>query len=273
MRCNYLENYFLVSIFLFLIPKSQAQSVRENVSQFNAWAVYSGTHSISNKWALYTDFQFRRHQLFVKPLQIQARGVVDYKLNENITVSQGYVGTWASPYGKQVSQRFHNFEHRPFQQLTFNNKSDRFYLSHRYRLEQRWIGTYKATAFSDSAKTIAIIADDSTYQQSVFDRWEFRNRVRYRFLVNVPLNHSELINHTLFLQMNNEVFIGFGKKVRFNIFDQNRFFLGLGYRFTNNFQILCGYMNHFILKGNGTQTETNHTLWMGINYNLNWSKS
>jgi len=57
--------------------------------------------------------------------------------------------------------------------------------------------------------------------QKVIEGFNFRQGARYRFMLNVPLNHNTRKDNTLFLGAYNEVFIGFGSGIGKNIFDQN----------------------------------------------------
>jgi len=100
----------------------------------------------------------------------------------------------------------------------------------------------------------------------------FRQRVRYRALVFIPLTKKKMQNNTLFLNLNNEVFIGFGKGIGKNVIDQNRFNTALGWRFNNNFNIQIGYLNQYVIKSDGIKTERNHTLLTGLTYNMDFTK-
>jgi hypothetical protein len=61
-----------------------------------------------------------------------------------------------------------------------------------------------------------------------------------------------------------ELFVSFGRNVRSNVFDQNRLFGGVGYRVRATLGVEAGYLNHLVLRGNGTDVERNHTLLIGI---------
>lgn len=92
-------------------------------------------------------------------------------------------------------------------------------MQHRYRFEQRFIG------------------DD------------FRLRFRYFLSINIALNHKEIIDKTLYLSAYNEIFINKDD----NIFDRNRIYAALGYRFSKNIRIELGYMNQFLPESNRDQ--------------------
>ena len=95
--------------------------------------------------------------------------------------------------------------------------ADRLYLKHRMRLEQRWVNGQ-----------------------------DFRTRFRYALFANVPLNQPDLTSGAWYLSLYNEIFIngetniGEGKEV--DIYDRNRFYAALGYKFSDWGQVQAGYM-------------------------------
>ena len=54
------------------------------------------------------------------------------------------------------------------------------------------------------------------------------------------IKSKEIIDKTAYLAIYDEVFIGFGKNVNENIFDQNRVGILLGYRFNPSIRIEAG---------------------------------
>lgn len=74
------------------------------------------------------------------------------------------------------------------------------------------------------------------------------------------------------MNVNNEVFLGFGRGIGKNILDQNRYIAAVGYKVSPNFNFQVGYLNQIIVKSNGIQIERNHTLWTSIVYNIDFTK-
>jgi outer membrane receptor for ferric coprogen and ferric-rhodotorulic acid len=95
--------------------------------------------------------------------------------------------------------------------------SERFYLTHRFRYEQRWV-----------------------------EDQDFRTRYRYNLFLNVPLNQKNLKKNAVYLSLYNEIFIngereiGDGRSVE--LFDRNRFYSALGYALQDNLKVQAGYM-------------------------------
>jgi hypothetical protein len=65
--------------------------------------------------------------------------------------------------------------------------------------------------------------------------------------LNVALNKTELEKNTLYLAFYNEIFINGQKNIgdgnTVEIFDRNRFYVGLGYHITDPIKVQIGYMN------------------------------
>lgn len=91
--------------------------------------------------------------------------------------------------------------------------------SHRFMLEQRWVGQYSEATLAHE------------------DEYPLLHRMRYMFRLQLPLNGKEMKDRTPYLALYDEIFIGFGKNVKANVFDQNRIGFLLGYRFNKNVRI------------------------------------
>ncbi len=202
-----------------------------------------------------TEYQWRRADGFKHWQQSILRLGVEYAVNTKVSVMGGYALVKTFPYGTQPI--LHEFdENRLFEQLNLKDKVGPFEIQHRYRLEQRLLEQYAKNATND------IVQVDPVY----------RNRMRYRAMVVVPLSRKEMGDNTLFLNVNNELFVGFGKGIAKNPLDQNRLIAALGWRFNPESNIQVGYLNQFVIKSNATDMERNHSLWISMVYNLDFTK-
>lgn len=237
-------------IILLLILLNTGLAQKQISTQNHAWLMYTGNHKLSETWGIHTEYQWRRAELFNDWQQSLLRlGVDYYKNNAQYTAGYGWIRSYA--YGDQPISHPTN-EHRIWEQFIIKSKVGRVDFQHRYRLEQRFIENWKLTA-----------TDDFT-----LDGYLFRQRVRYRFLVTLPLSRKEMSDNTLFLAVYDEPFLGFGKGIGKNVLDQNRFYGALGWRFNKNFNVQIGYLNQYIIKTDGVKVERNHTLQIGLTYNL-----
>ena len=131
------------------------------------------------------------------------------------------------------------------EQVTVQQRVGQLDLSHRYRLEQRWIGKF--------AKAESTSPESYTYM----------NRFRHMLRAQMPLQGPTLDNREFYAAASDEVFIGFGKNVQENIFDQNRLYLLAGYQFSKHFRLEGGYFQQVLqftreIKGSNVSVQQWH---------------
>ncbi len=234
---NLLTTLFVAAFSMGL----QAQSNRVNDPNNHTWIVYTGIHKISPKWAIHLEAQPRRSELGKGSQQLLLRTGLNYAFSKQVSATAGYCFVETYPYGEfPVSKQFS--EHRVWQQVQTSTRLGRVDVINRYRLEQRWIGSSTLGGF-----------------QSPY----YANRVRYLGRVNIPLNKPTNEKGTYYLSLYDEVFIGFGKQVKANIFDQNRACALLGYNTGKWGKLELGYMLQILQQRNGSVFEYNNTLMLG----------
>jgi hypothetical protein len=129
-----------------------------------------------------------------------------------------------------------------------------FYFQQRLRMEERFIQAHSSTETSDA------YSDE-------------RYRLRYRSLVNVPLNSAKIEAGTWFASVWDEIFLSWGKAVTYNDApDQNRIYGGLGYQFSKPFSIQAGFIYQYMIKKNGLQQENNYGGMIQLTYNPDFTK-
>lgn len=95
------------------------------------------------------------------------------------------------------------------------------------------------------------------------DGYTFRPRIRPRFQINIALNHRNMmIPKTVFLSVWDEMYIPVGAKLTYHLPDENRAHIGIGYRLNDWSSVTAGYMHQLIIRSDGLQAESNHTLVM-----------
>jgi hypothetical protein len=240
---------------VFIISSFSVLSQKNISTQFMGWALYMGNHKLSNKVYFMSEYQWRRADGFQHWQQSLLRLGTEYVVNPKFAVMAGYAWIKTFPYGTQPVLREFN-EQRIFEQVNHMDKVGRFELQHRYRIEQRFIEQYAKNSPGDVVQVNPV----------------FRNRIRYRAMVMFPLSRKEMANNTLFLNVNDELFVGVGKGIAKNPIDQNRFIAALGWRFNPQTNVQVGYLNQFVIKSNATDMERNHSLWVSMVYNLDCTK-
>lgn len=210
-----------------------AQNTRINTYGNIGWYNYFGTVRFTEKWSAHTEYQWRRDEWISRGQQSLLRVGVNYQWRPQVLLRLGYGWIETYAYGDiPINALGRTFtEHRIFQMLQLSSKEGRFEFSHRFMLEQRFVGKYNSSASEKE------------------DSYPLLNRLRYMLRVQVPLNNAELKDKTLYAALYNEVFIGFGKNVNANVFDQNRLGALLGYRFNGTMKIEGGYLQQILQFG------------------------
>lgn len=239
----------LAAFLLFLLPAAaHAQSLRRTNDENSTWLAYTGVHPISKNWRLQLEAQLRQTEGMSQPQQRLFRTALLRVLSPAVRVGGGYAVTRTYPPDEFVvdAQRF--TEHRTYQQLDLRLQTGAVLWDHRYRLEQRW-GERLSTTTTNFGERLG---------------WTYTNRARYFLRTIVAPGGGAPEKGEGYFVAYDEVFINFGDQVRNNVFDQNRVFVGAGYRFRPTFGMEAGYLSQIILRGNGTDVERNHTLLIAL---------
>lgn len=214
-----------------------AQNDRQNDFNYINWLQSVNTISLNKKWGLHVEYQWRRESGLKNWQQSLLRIGANYKINDNITTHTGYGWIETFPYGDYPVASAGAFpEHRIYEQITFRQPVSKFTFTHRLRVEQRWLG--RVTPGTDRE----------------IEDWVFLHRFRYQFRTQLALWSKN--DKQVYGALADEVFIGAGKNLGVNIFDQNRLFLLAGYRFSKRFALEAGYINQTLQQGRRVNNRT-----------------
>ena len=170
--------------------------------------MYFGTNRLTDELSIHSEVQYRNHTIApVNIEQLLLRTGLNYHLAKNAIATLGY-GYIASHVYVSDQRAPESTEHRIFQQLILTNKVSRVKFEHRYRLEQRWVNE------------------------------KYKNRIRYRLMVFVPLNKPTITKGTVFLGVYDEIFMNTEQV----FFDRNRLYGAVGYQIDNKTQVQLGYL-------------------------------
>jgi hypothetical protein len=229
---------FRILFLIFIVLGSYrlpvfAQNNRLNTSETIGWYNYFGTFKLSEKFSLHTEYQWRRDNLITDWQQSLMRLGINYHVNPRVLLRFGYGWIETFPYGEiPLNSLGRDFsEHRLFQVIQLAHREYIMDFSHRFMLEQRWVGRYSSPGLSRE------------------DEYPLTHRLRYMFRMQAPLKGQTIADRTPYLAMYNEIFVGFGKNVNANVFDQNRLGVLLGYRFNKTIRLEAGYLSQIVQFG------------------------
>jgi hypothetical protein len=179
-------------------------------SDLGNWLIYFGDKKINNRWNWHNELQYRNFNFIGDTEQLLLRTGIGYNLTENNNnIHLGYGFIYNEPYISGTDNKFNFNEHRIYQQFITRQSFGRVSFQHRYRFEQRFFEN------------------------------DFRLRLRYFLSTNISLNHKQMQDNTAYVSIYNEIFVNTDQA----FFDRNRFYGGVGYRFTNTIRTEVGVMN------------------------------
>ncbi|SDS30759.1 DUF2490 domain-containing protein [Gramella sp. MAR_2010_147] len=205
--------FSLLLISLFFTVNSNAQ-VDED--QHGGWYMYFwNTEFSDSKFGLQGDVQYRNWDVIGDLEQLLLRAGITYSPSDNVKFTLGYGNITSGVFGDSNDT---STESRIYQEALLPHKiSERIYLKHRFRYEQRWV-----------------------------EDQDFRTRYRYNIFLNIPLNQPNLNKNSIYLAFYNELFINGQKDIgdgrRVELFDRNRLYGALGYAIKDNLKVQAGYM-------------------------------
>ncbi|MES2829195.1 MAG: DUF2490 domain-containing protein [Bacteroidota bacterium] len=220
-----LRTLFLLFFLFAAAVNGSAQTVHQN----SGWLFLMNATKINEKWSLHFDAQLRSANDWDHLRNLLIRPGITYSFNKNNDLTVGYLFTQTYTPGAETIT-----ENRAWEQYIHKHKISTVNVSHRLRLEQRFVEK---------------IAADNAFSQ----------RFRYFVRCLIPLKKDAgTFESGFFTALQNEVFLNVQNKGKVNgsFFDQNRAYAAGGYRFSKKIDVELGYMNQAI-KGAVTNTNNN----------------
>ena len=194
----------LYALLLLLPFQAAAQE-----SETGNWMMYFGNQKLSDRWNWHNEIQYRNYNFAGDLEQLLLRTGIGYNLSaNNNNLLLGYAYIHGEPYVAGTDEKTNVNEHRIFQQFISRQQFGRFYLQHRYRIEERFIEE------------------------------DFKMRFRYFLGLNVPINKKEMVSKAIYLSLYNEIFI----QPKSPVFDRDRVYGSIGYVFSSNLKVEAGLM-------------------------------
>lgn len=239
-------------IFCLLTSVAFAQTSRQTTDEQQVWAGYFNQTRLLEKWGLWGDFHFRTTELFVKE---PSKGIIRlglmYYFNDDLKFTNGYA--FINHFPEEGHANVSMPEHRIWHQIQLHNKYGKVRTMQWVRLEERFRRKIKN-------------------DNELADGYRFDERIRYNFFLNVPLSKRGIAPKTISALLNNEVMINLSKNNVYNVFEQNRLFVGLGYNFNSHAHLQLGYMNVYQQLAAGNKFKNMNTIRIFFFQNLDFRK-
>ncbi len=206
----------LILVLVIFFPKPvKAQEERERIledMESNLWMGSYNKFRLSDKLFWRAEFHYRRGNYEGTPFvgrmaQIYNRHAINYLVSPNFSVSLGGVlrlNFTPDPGNDEFEPVVH--EPRIWHEYLFVMPFPRFQVFHRIRIEHRW------------SKSNRIDAD-----------WIYRDRWRYKFYMNIPINNRQLVPGTFYFTPDVEIIMHSGKQVIDSPLEDLRIYPSVGY--------------------------------------------
>lgn len=199
-----IRKLLLLSAFCFFYLFSKAQP-----GDLGNWFIYFGHAKLSENWGIWAESQYRNYNFAGDLEQFFVRSAITYDFKgTGAQAALGYGFFRTENYIGNTDDKFHFNENRIYQQLITNQRFGRLYMTHRYRMEERF--------FQDDLKI----------------------RFRYFLGLNLCLNKPERVPGTVYLAAYNELFINAYSPA----FDRNRVYGAGGYVISPKLRAETGLM-------------------------------
>jgi len=205
----------LLCAFLFIgafRAQAQVEEDRTGAWYMTFWRI----DTLFGAFGLQGDVQFRNWDLGGDLEQLLLRGGVTYTPQDfrgTFTLGYAHVTSGAPGASDAVTN-----EHRMYQEaLLPHHPGGRLFLSHRFRLEERFVQDQ-----------------------------DLRTRVRYALFLNIPLTGPRLEPRTTYLALYDELFVngerGIGEDRSVELFDRNRAYAAIGHVLGEHGRVQAGAM-------------------------------
>lgn len=237
-----LHRFTPAALTLALMASSNAQASVN--SDFQTWIPVNINLKLGEQLRGFLEFQPRVGDDSSHLSTMIIRPAIGWAVTPQITLWAGYLmsadaGTYKST-GKYTDK--YGIENRVWQGLTWKDMTEdkQFIWEMRNRLEERFL----------SGKSDPSI------------RW--RTRFRFEYLIPEFSSWSVIASEELFLNLNDN---SDDPQLQAGL-NQNRAYIGIGYRFAPEFQVETGYLEQHVWKRAG-KSDANNSVWM-TNLNINF---
>jgi len=220
----------LISILLLVII---GQAKAQSRDSYNMWFQYLMSAKLTDKSTLTALSQYRSFDLAYDTRLFLVSAYVDYEVANEVKPAAGFMFLVLDSYKSDNSKK-ERYEKRPFQQVTLGGNIGRTSVSHRFRVEERFISNPN----------------------------EFIVRLRYLISLRIPFNRARE-KEKLYGILKNELRMNVVKE---DPFDSNRLTVGLGIKVGKNSAIEVAFINQL-----ETGSTSNYG-YIGYRNSFDWRK-
>lgn len=218
------------------------QGISRTYTSYNhLWTGFEFQQKINEKINVGVDVPYRRQSVGKRSLKIYDHlNYVGFRLWSTLQITD-QIRVDLSPFGyfyeipqTQLAEDLNDYQDEIRFTIRLKHSPENSVVSHRYSFERRYRKDHEQ------------------------NKWR-ENRVRYRLRLNKGIHKDyRLIS-------DNEIFINMGKDIAYDIFDSNRFFLGIR-KVVSELKITAGYQNSFEQLSSGDAFDLVHALVISFSF-------
>ncbi|WP_068944678.1 DUF2490 domain-containing protein [Chryseobacterium timonianum] len=221
-----LITFFLLGVSQFVMAQSR--------DSYNMWFQYLMSAKLTDKSTLTALSQYRSFDLAYDTRLFLVSAYVDYEVAPEVRPAVGAMFLILDSYKSDNSKK-ERYEKRPFQQVSLGGNIGRTSISHRFRVEERFISNPN----------------------------EFIVRLRYLISLRIPFNKAGE-KERLYGILKNEIRMNASKE---ETFDSNRLTAGIGIKTGKNSAIEVAFINQL------ETGSTSNYAYIGYRNNFDWRKN
>lgn len=217
---------------MICIINSYSSSYAQADHSLGNWNCLILKGKISPRWSLMSESQIKSTNYNLKYDYFEVKTGISYSFTKNLIglIGTGFFNT--DQPGELFQTPALQKEIRTWLELSFKQKFNRFNFEHRVRVEQRFILN------------------------------NYKNRVKYRLALMLPINKAELIPGCIYLSLNDELWM----PQHGVVIEKNRLYAGLGYKLNGNAALQVGCVNDNNYKAHDHLVKNNLQIMMIYNF-------
>lgn len=243
--------FLLSSIILAINVRAQDSKIAYPHNVF--WNKTEVNEIFENKLGVGLDYVYRSKNemntggMFDSHARTSIRPWIHYQFSKNARLSVSPLGYM---YTNEYIGKPEDYDRLPYHELRttfqffhhYKHNNPKWMHTWRYRYELRW----QEIAGTDDYRNLS--------------RFRFRYRLRY------VINREDFYeNNMLYAAVSNEIGLNIGKNVTYNTFNQNRLYVGVGYRVLDVARLELRYVNRFRTRGaTGIEFDHDQGIMLGI---------
>lgn len=231
-------------LFILCLIGHEVKSQRKVQHDNFIWLTYTLHKSLKNNWKATLFLQSRRFAFPDRQHQFKPAIGVSKSWSSGISAGMSISYFLQAVPGNRQEVDVVRPEWRPFQFISLKQKIGSSTVSQRFMVEERWI--------------------HNTANGELVDGSTFSFRLRYRVMYLKPLDEAADWK----LNINNEVMVNAGESVNAHVFDQNRLYLGLRRKISEQLEADVGYMYWYQQYPSLTNFASFHIVYIGITHHL-----